>query len=1204
MSDMFMPRRLKSGIQDRTIGRAKSILLTATALAVLPIAATAQSCALDQTCAGDIAVTVPAGANTEFSNDTPDLAVDGFDISVDGAPVTQSGEILEKPSTPEAIQRRQDIALERADVQVKFDGLDVRPRLALGAVGNSNGQDLRAGTPVRLVNQMNYPAFVTRGELRVIDVDGRGRGRVVRVLPLAPNGEVTVAAPEADVTRYYSYRVYDTRGRYDETQPLALGDLMGRGVPVLPLQQGDVVEEGIDTAATRRIPVYGGAVTVSGQNVGSGREVNALGERLRADDAGSFVIQRILPTGDHLVDVDVVGQDRLSRDITIPKTDLFYAGLIDVTLHRSLEDDLADATGEPYDRTIQRGRVAFYLKGKIKGDALLTASIDTGEEDLDNLLSNLDEKNPRSLLDRIDPNEYYPVYGDDSTSVNDAPTAGKFYVRIEKDASHAVWGTFKSEIAGTEYLRNERTLYGAQGVYRSKAQTSTGNPRVEAQIYAAQPETLPQRDIFLGTGGSVYFLRFQDISRGSETLQIEVQDPDTGRVISRRTLIYGTDYDINYVQGLVTLRAPLSGTVGDGDTIISNPSGDNNAYLVATYEHTPTVSDVDSFSFGGRVQVWADDHWRFGVTAQREDLGTTDQKAYGADILYQHSDSTFFSFEYARTDGTGLSQNTSVDGGLTGGIDAGIAGSGRAYKLDAQIDFVDLGWETPGLVGAYFEDRSAGFSTLSYRTANDEKLYGFFVEADATDLWSLRADFDHIEDSAGRRVSEGALAATYHYSDRIDLTFGVEHVDKVRPGATIDTGSRTDAALRVDVFASEQLHWYAYAQGTVDVSGGLSRNNRVGLGAEYAFNNNWTGLLEVSDGSTGTGAQARLSYSDDIGNTTYFGYTLDPGRDLDGLTLAGRDKGRFVAGASRKINDRLTFTGENSYDLFGSRKSLTSTYGADYSATERLTFTGAFEVGRVRDPVSTTEFDRQALSLGAAYEDETLTWRGRIELRRDEGRTFGSNRDAQTVAGSFAGRYKLSESARFLFALEGIQSQNATVSIPDAEYAELTFGYAFRPIDNDRLNVLAKYQYIYDMTERAGFTAPAGDNFLNTPQQKAHIFSIDAAYDLNRHWTIGGKFGGRLSEQNSGAGLVSNNATLGVLNLRYHMVHKWDFLLEARQLHAQDVGTEFGVLAAAYRHFGNNLKVGVGYNAGSFSDDLADVTYDDKGIFLNIVGKF
>ena len=1178
-------------------------MMACTALISLPMMASAQDCLVpgSQECSGDIAVSVPAGVNTEFAQGAADLGSDGFDITVDGAPVAQDGTITAAPPRPSTVERRQDIALERADVAVRFDGLDVRPRLALGAVGQRAPEP---GQTVRLVNQMNYPAFVTRGELRIIQVDARGRGQVIGTQALAPNGELTVTAPPEGTTVYYSYRVYDARGRYDETQPLALSDLMGRGAPLIPVQNGDVVEEGIDTSATRRIPISGGGVTVSGTGLGNGRVVNTLGEQVRADDSGGFVIQRILPAGDHLVNVDVANGERLARDITIPSHELFYVGIVDLTLHRSLENDLEDASGVPYDRTTERGRVAFYLKGKIKGDVLLTAALDTGEEDLDNLLSNLDEKNPRSLIDRIDPDEYYPVYGDDSTSVDDAPTAGKFYVRLDKDASHVVWGTFKSEIGGTEYLRNDRTLYGAQAVYRSNEQTGNGQSRVEAQLYGAQPDTLPQRDVFLGTGGSVYFLQFQDISRGSETIQIEVQDPDTGRIVSRRTLVYGVDYDINYVQGLVTLRAPLSGTVGDGDLIEGTPNGDNNAFLVATYEHTPTISDIDSFSYGGRVQAWAGDHWRFGVTAQREDIGSTDQDAYGVDILYQHSDRTYLSFEYARTDGVGIDQSLSVDGGLTGGIEAGVAGSGQAYKIDAQADLQELGFGTPGLVGAYFEDRSAGFSTLSYRSVNDERLYGAFVEIDASERWFLRADFDHFEDSTGREITEGSLAATYHYSERVDLSFGAEYIDEERPGVAADTGSRTDLAFRVDVQQTERFRWFGYAQATVDRTGGLGRNNRVGFGAEYTFANNWTALVEVSDGSRGAGGLVSLAYADESGNTTNFGYTLDPNRELDGLSLAGRDKGRFVAGATRKINEQVTLTGENSYDLFGSRKSLTSAYGVTYAATERLVFDGALEVGRVSDSLNDTDFDRTALSLGASYEDETLTWRGRLELRHDEGLTSGSNRDSDTIAASFAARYKLNDNARFLFAFDGVTSDNATASIPDADYAELTFGYAFRPVENDRLNVLAKYQFIYDMTERAGFTAPAGGNFLTTPRQRAHILSIDASYDLNRNWTIGGKLGGRWSDQEGASGFTSNNATLGVMNLRYHAVHKWDFLLEARQLDAQDVGSQFGVLAAAYRHFGNNLKVGIGYNAGQFSDDLADVTYDDRGIFLNVVGKF
>ena len=50
--------------------------------------------------------------------------------------------------------------------------------------------------------------------------------------------------------------------------------------------------------------------------------------------------------------------------------------------------------------------------------------------------------------------------------------------------------------------------------------------------------------------------------------------------------------------------------------------------------------------------------------------------------------------------------------------------------------------------------------------------------------------------------------------------------------------------------------------------------------------------------------------------------------------------------------------------------------------------------------------------------------------------------------------------------------------------------------------------------------------------------------------------------------------------------------------------SDWGALAAIYRHMGDNFKVGVGYNFGRFSDDLRDQTFDDRGVFLNVLGKF
>ena len=80
---------------------------------------------------------------------------------------------------------------------------------------------------------------------------------------------------------------------------------------------------------------------------------------------------------------------------------------------------------------------------------------------------------------------------------------------------------------------------------------------------------------------------------------------------------------------------------------------------------------------------------------------------------------------------------------------------------------------------------------------------------------------------------------------------------------------------------------------------------------------------------------------------------------------------------------------------------------------------------------------------------------------------------------------------------------------------------------------------------------------------------------------------------------------LGVANVRYNVVQNWDALIEGRYFEAVDAGTsETGALAAVYRHFGDNAKVGIGYNFASFSDDLTDLTQDDQGLFINLIAKF
>jgi hypothetical protein len=45
-----------------------------------------------------------------------------------------------------------------------------------------------------------------------------------------------------------------------------------------------------------------------------------------------------------------------------------------------------------------------------------------------------------------------------------------------------------------------------------------------------------------------------------------------------------------------------------------------------------------------------------------------------------------------------------------------------------------------------------------------------------------------------------------------------------------------------------------------------------------------------------------------------------------------------------------------------------------------------------------------------------------------------------------------------------------------------------------------------------------------------------------------------------------------------------------------------GAVVTLYRCLGEHFKVGIGYNFTDFSDDPTDLSYDDHGILLDLVG--
>jgi hypothetical protein len=273
-------------------------------------------------------------------------------------------------------------------------------------------------------------------------------------------------------------------------------------------------------------------------------------------------------------------------------------------------------------------------------------------------------------------------------------------------------------------------------------------------------------------------------------------------------------------------------------------------------------------------------------------------------------------------------------------------------------------------------------------------------------------------------------------------------------------------------------------------------------------------------------------------------------------------------------------------------------------ARERWNLGASAEVGTLVNSLTYAETDRRAAGLRVGYGAEQFQFSSAVEYRRDDAEQLDlshTERDAWLFRNNF--KLQMNPDWRLLGALNHSFSDSSLGEFYDGGYTEGVIGYAYRPVRHNRLSALAKYTYFYNVP------SPDQVGLSNTPAdflQKSFIASADVTYDLTPRWTVGGKYAHRVGEvslDRVNRNFFENDAQLGVLRADWRFKEGWESLVEARRLDLSDLSqTRTGALAAVYRYFGKNLKVGVGYNFTDFSDDLTDLSYDHKGAFFNIVG--
>jgi len=82
-----------------------------------------------------------------------------------------------------------------------------------------------------------------------------------------------------------------------------------------------------------------------------------------------------------------------------------------------------------------------------------------------------------------------------------------------------------------------------------------------------------------------------------------------------------------------------------------------------------------------------------------------------------------------------------------------------------------------------------------------------------------------------------------------------------------------------------------------------------------------------------------------------------------------------------------------------------------------------------------------------------------------------------------------------------------------------------------------------------------------------------------------------------------NTANLFVIRADFRFKEDWEGMIEGRVLEMPDLNDRrAGTLVVVSRSLNEHFKVGVGYNFTDFSDDLTDLSFDHRGVFLNLTG--
>ncbi len=850
-------------------------------------------------------------------------------------------------------------------------------------------------------------------------------------------------------------------------------------------------------------------------------------------------------------------------------------------------------------------RVAFFIKGTIRGDVLLTMAADS-------------DKDVKERLYRdVDPNKYYPVYGDSSIVGFDAKSRERLYVRLDKGKTYALYGDFNTGDGFSQMAQGGAVASLKMRNLGNYNRSATGirlhheDKNIVANAWATYDtlKNLVEEYRANGTSGP-YSVASRQAVEGTEKIEIITRDRNAlDRIINVQPQIRMVDYSFEPFSGRIMFKAPIASVDVNG-----NPQSIRISYEAEQGGSRFLTAGADAqLKLGKGLEVGAsvvrDENPLSPYQLSSLNFGAKLNERSGVVVEVAQSKATRWS------SGAGLTSTPSgASGEIRDNLDGRavrVEGNYQQGRLDAKAWWMkaDRGFYNPSAsvsegrteagLGAHFQVNDAiGLYGQIQQSVDGLKPGEPSRRAAAVGVnWSVnqRLNVDASLRSAREDAGFGPNAAIAGNAQPGGGFFG-NGADPVNPStgtsvlpftygnlAAVGTANATFAnatSLRLAAMFRVSENWSLLGE----VEGGTDRQNRFAIGSHYQINERSRAYARY-ESTTGLTSASSLNPGD---RSNSFVLGIDNSFN-NGPTVFSEFRLRDAVGSQIAVSrDQQLATGvRNTWNL---REGLALTASAEYLK---------ILAGRSRDAL--------ALASGVDYSLSDLSkLSARLEWRRlqDDPATIGLN-DAQTqYLSTISLARKLSRDWTLLARNYAFYQDGSALGTRLENRFQI--GGAWRPVDHNRWNMLSRYEFktVRDQTRVSASSALAPENY------RAHILSLHADYHPSRPWWFSGRVAAKSSfDRTLPAAQRSYAAYLMGLRAVYDITENWDIGVLASQLWSPSgasgksrqhaLGLEVGYLLQ------QNLWLSLGYNATGFTDrDLTGTDYTAKGPYLRLRFKF